>query len=153
VAVIAGAGCAAKPDTETEPARPVFIGERPARSYGPDTAAEPVPAPAESIAHKPVPSEAAQAPAAQGPPEWWFSGERRQEGSVSVCAAGFGADLPRAREAAIDAARERLKLFVSGDVPEAQGPTIERLSVMPLPGSSATRARYVGYAMVSAGLD
>lgn len=104
---------------------------------------------ASSAAGEPVAVAASPGPS-QGPPDWWFSGEQREGESVRVCAAGFGADLPRAREAAIEAARDRLRLFVPEGAPESEPATVERLSVMPLPSASMNAARYVGYAMVSA---
>lgn len=153
-------GCASgKPEPSADP--PLAVGERPAGFYGPDPplALDPILADAEAapeVAEAPAVVSAVEpepeATAPQGPPDWWFSGERRDGASVIVCAAGFGADLPRARDAAIEAARQRLLLFVPGGTGELDAGRVERLSVMPLP-SARSAARYVGYAMVSTNLN
>lgn len=86
-----------------------------------------------------------------GRPSWWFTGPRRSEAEVSVCAEALGPDMRRTREAAIEAGRARLRseLGLPGD--EAlPGMGVVRVWVWPLPNAQAGANRYAGYVLVTA---
>lgn len=84
---------------------------------------------------------------ADGRPAWWLAAPRREDGRVTVTAEAIGADLGDARARALSAGRAALQR-VCGPAPG--GEKIESLIVRRLDSDAPGRARYVGYARLSA---
>lgn len=84
---------------------------------------------------------------ADGRPGWWLAEPRREGGRVTITAEAIGADLSDARARAIEAGRAALAREAG---PAPGGERVESLLVRRLEGDAPGRARYVGYARLSA---
>lgn len=84
---------------------------------------------------------------ADGRPAWWLAEPRREDGRVTITAEAIGTDLSDARARAIEAGRAALAREAG---PAPGGERVESLLVRRLEGDAPGRARYVGYARLSA---
>lgn len=84
---------------------------------------------------------------ADGRPAWWLAEPRREGGRVTITAEAIGMDLSDARARAIEAGRAALAREAG---PAPGGERVESLLVRRLEGDAPGRARYVGYARLSA---
>lgn len=109
------------------------------------------PEPAPDPTDAPAPDNAPLSVRDDGRPSWWFSSPRETSSKVSLCAEALAPDMRRAREAAIDAGRTRLRadLDLPADEPLPDVHVV-RAWVWPLPNTQAGTNRYAGYVMVSA---
>ncbi len=95
----------------------------------------------------PADSGAASFWRADGRPAWWLAAPRREDGRVTVTAEAIGVDLGDARAKALGAGRAALQRICG---PAPGGEKIESLIVRRLDSDAPGRARYVGYARLSA---
>lgn len=111
----------------------------------PETTSPATPRPAPSVAR--VPNGGRD----DGRPNWWFAESRTEDGEIRLCAEALGADMASARDAALQAARIRLRqelaLGESQPIPQER---IERAWVWPLPNTRVGPSRYAGYVLIGA---
>ena len=131
-----------------QPIDPAYIAGPPLPEMAAVLPNESVNAPVEPVAGAENPPETSPSFwRADGRPAWWLAEPRREGGRVTITAEAIGADLGEARAKAIDAGRAALGR-VAGPAPG--GERVESVVVRRLEGDAPGRARYVGYARLSA---
>lgn len=87
---------------------------------------------------------------ADGRPDWWFDGVRREDGRVWLCVEALGPSFADARAAALDRGQTQLaeRLGLSQNT-QLRDTRVKFIWVTPLPNRGSER-RYAAYAMMSA---
>lgn len=150
-------GCASNRSAEPDAASAITSTEEaeapidPAYLAGPpmDVATGDTPAPvrAEALGQDATDAEDGAFWREDGRPVWWLAEARHTDGRVIVTVEALGSDLGDARARALEAGRSELRRHAG---PAPGGERVEALLVKRVEGDSPGRARYVGYARLSA---
>lgn len=104
------------------------------------------PSPGASPTAPPSPVDPPEVDRGDGRPSWWFDGVQQRDGRPTICAEVLAESFPGARRAVVDRGRTLLAAELGGTLRDVR---VDYTSVEPLAGEGG-RARYVGYAMISA---